>query len=125
MDSFKTQVVYLAEAFIPELREDLGLKKDFIESFLFFFKDLDEDAAGKLKLLPKVLNILSVLNSFKTLKNHTPETRERVLQKLSHFPVSKIVAGLTGIRSLIFVSYYSMPQVWGRLNYDGPIVKRP
>lgn len=124
MSQFQQHIICLAEAFVPELRGNSTLQAEFWESFTHFFKDLDEDSASKLKLLPKVLNVLTFLRSFKTLAGHAPEKRETILIKLGDFPVSKIVAGMTGIRSLIFVAFYSMPETWKFVHYDGPIVNR-
>ncbi len=44
--------------------------------------------------------------------------------RLFSFPILKIQGGLTGLRSLIFISFYGIPAVWESIQYEGPIVNR-
>jgi len=35
--------------------------------------------------------------------------------------VGIVVGGLTGLRSIVMISYYGIEEVWSTINYDGPV----
>lgn len=122
--SFKTKVIAIAEVVIPSTAKNEELKNKFWKNFSYFFNDLDKDSASKLQLLTKAIASICFLYNFKSIEKLSLEKRETFLNKIHHFPVSKIVAGFTGLRNLMMVSFYSMEDTWNHIGYDGPIVKR-
>lgn len=52
-------------------------------------------------------------------------TQDRVLASLEASPNDLLRAGFDGLRSLVFLGYYSDPRTWQILGYDGPLVGRP
>ncbi len=125
MSTFKDRVLAMAEVILPPVHENPALKQLFWDSFNGYYSDLDRDSASKLDLLSKVINILCFLNHFKSLEKLEVEKREAFLKKIYFSPIKLVSAGFTGLRSLILVSYYGMPQSWQEIGYTGPLVNRP
>lgn len=121
--NFKVNILALAETMIVDLRQNEDLKNQFWTNFSSFFKDLDVDSAKKLNLLVTVVSLLSFLYNRAPLYTLTIQKREHFIERLYQFPITKIIAGFTGLRSLMMVSYYSMEQTWSNINYKGPLKK--
>ncbi len=113
----------IAGALIPLKDEERA--EALHENFTFYYNDLDADSQGKISLLFKVIKILAVVLKRKSLLKMSIDERQSFFLSLQKFPVKKIVAGFTGLRSLILVAYYTLEPVWQELSYKGPIVKRP
>ena len=118
---FKQNIILIAEVIVPELHDNDALKYTFIKNFKQVYQDLENDSATKIKLLVKLIEYLSFIYNFNSFENLNYIKRKKYINKLFHFPIGKIVAGLTGLRSLIFISYYSIDNIWPTINYDGPI----
>ena len=122
MDSkFKPNIILFAEVIVPYLHQKVSLKDSFIKNFMQLFNGLEEDSASKIKLLVQLISILSFIYNFKSFDKLSYVKRKKFIDKLYQFPVGKIVAGLTGLRSLVLISYYGIDEVWPTINYNGPI----
>lgn len=121
--NFEQNVLLFAGVIIPQLENNSALHKPFLDNFEKLMRGIEADSFDKIKLLVKVLGILSWAYNRKSFQALNTDEKERFIEKLFRFPVSKLVAGLTGLRSLVFIAYYGIPVVWEEINYDGPIVK--
>ncbi len=118
---FKQNVLLFAEVMVPDLHQNASLEYSFIKNFKQLFQGLEKDSADKIKLLVTLIETMSFIYNFRSFKKLSYEKRKKFIGRLYQFPVGKIVAGLTGLRSLILISYYGIEEVWPNINYDGPI----
>jgi len=116
-------IVAIAKLIIPDLENNVTKETAFWNSFVLFFESLDAESKGKIKLLLKVINLICIFSFLKPLGNLKLVQMEKLIFKIENFPVKLIVGGFTGIRSLVMISYYSMPQTWPLINYSGPLLK--
>ena len=122
MDSkFEQNIILFAEVIVPNLHENTSLENSFVKNFKQLFLGLEADSASKIKLLVNVIDKLSFVYNLKSFEKLSYEKRKKYIDKLFQFPIGKVVAGLTGLRSLIFISYYGIDEVWPIINYNGPI----
>ena len=121
--NFERNVLLFAEVIVPQLENNSALQKLFMDNFEKLMSGIEPDSSDKIKLLVKVLGILSWVYNRKSFQALNTDQKQQFIDKLFRFPVSKIVAGLTGLRSLVFIAYYGIPVVWKEINYEGPIVK--
>ncbi len=119
--NLKENILLFAEVIVPDLRHKTSLEYSFIKNFKQLFLGLEPDSASKIKLLVNVIDYLSIAYNFKSFEQLSFENRKKYIDKLFHFPVGKLVGGLTGLRSLVLISYYGIDEVWTTINYDGPI----
>jgi len=119
---FERNVLLFAGVIVPQLEKKSPLQKPFLDNFEKLMKGIDPDSFDKIKLLVKVIGILSWVYNLRSFKSLNGDQKVRFIEKLFHFPISMLVAGLTGLRSLVFIAYYGIPEVWRDINYDGPIV---
>ncbi len=119
--NFKENIILFSEVIVPELKQNTSLEYAFIKNFKELFQGLEPDSASKIELLAKVIENLSFIYNFKSFENLSYEKRVKYIDKLFQFPIGKIVAGLTGLRSLVLISYYGIDQVWPTIHYDGPV----
>lgn len=120
--NFGRIVLLFAGVIVPQLESNSALQKPFLDNFEKLMRGLESDSFDKIKLLVKVIGVLSWVYNLKSFQNLNTDQKERFIEKLFRFPVSMFVAGLTGLRSLVFIAYYGIPIVWEEINYDGPIV---
>ena len=118
---FKQNIILFAEVIVPNLHKNTSLEYAFIKNFKELFQGLEEDSTTKIKLLVNVIDKLSFVYNFTSFENLSFEKRKNFINKLFHFPIGKVIAGLTGLRSLVLISYYGIDEVWPMINYDGPI----
>lgn len=118
---FKQNIILFAEVIVPSLHQNASLEYAFIKNFKQLFQGLEEDSATKIKLLVQFIDIMSYVYNFKSFNDLSYDKRQKFIDKLNQFPIGKIVAGLTGLRSLVLISYYGIDEVWPTINYDGPI----
>ena len=121
--NFERNVLLFAEVIVPQLENNSALQKLFMDNFEKLMSGIEPDSSDKIKLLVKVLGILSWVYNRKSFQALNTDQKQQFIDKLFRFPVSKIVAGLTGLRSLVFIAYYGIPVVWKEINYEGQIVK--
>ncbi|MBX7058750.1 MAG: hypothetical protein K1X75_11850 [Leptospirales bacterium] len=117
----KTQAA-IAKLICPSLEEP-GVLGQFTEIFDAFFAELDSRSRAQLGLFFRALNFLSLLFCWRPLHRLAPERRQRFLEQVGRRGGSKIQAGLTGVRSLVLLSYYSTPHAWRQINYEGPLAR--
>ena len=122
--SFEKNVLLFAGVIVPQLENNSALQKSFLDNFEKLMSGIEPDSSDKIKLLVKVLGVLSWVYNRKSFQALNKEQKERFIENLFRFPVSKIVAGLTGLRSLVFIAYYGIPVIWEEINYQGPVVSR-
>ena len=118
----REKLLGFARVIIPELEEENGLKNDFIIHFEKLFFSFDKDTQKKLLLFISVISVLSLFYNAKAFSRLTYDEQKTYIARLYNFPVAKIVSALTGLRTLCFISYYSIKEVWKTINYDGPII---
>ncbi len=122
--NFKKNIVSVAQILIPDLQHNKIMQDIFWQNFMYIYNDLDADSAQKIRLLSTVLNILCVLYYATSISSINQQKGEKFFKKIQSFPISKVSAGFTGLKSLILVSYYSTEQSWKNIQYEGPIVKK-
>ncbi|MCK5679081.1 MAG: hypothetical protein KAH72_11485 [Flavobacteriaceae bacterium] len=118
---FKQNIILFAEVIVPDLRQKTSLEYSFIKNFKKLFLGLEKDSASKIKLLVRLVETLSLVYNLKSFEKLSYNKRQKFIDKLYQFPIGKIVAGLTGLRSLVLISYYGIDEVWPTIKYDGPI----
>lgn len=118
---FKQNVLLFAEVMVPDLHQNASLEYSFIKNFKQLFQGLEKDSADKIKLLMTLIETMSFIYNFRSFEKLSYKKRKTFIDKLYQFPIGKIVAGLTGLRSLILISYYGIDEVWPNINYEGPI----
>lgn len=116
----------LLKAFIPSTRDfQAGDVAPFYSNFLNFFNDIEAGSKSRILLLNRFLKILSALRYLRPYPSLKPVKSESFLRSLNHNAPGRIRAGISGIRSLVIMSYYSHDNSWGTINYGGPLVDRP
>lgn len=120
----KIALLSLAEVIIPSLQTRPMVKEKLWENFCYFLGDMDTDSQKKIQLLLFALKIWSVLRYGRSYPKMNPSQRKRFFLGLLRFPIALIVAGATGLKSLIYVSYYSLDESWENIDYQGPLVQR-
>lgn len=120
---FKQNIILFAEVIVPDLYQKTSLEYLFIKNFKVIFLGLEKDSASKIKLLVRLVETLSFIYNLKSFEKLSYNKRQKFIDKLYQFPIGKVVAGLTGLRSLILISYYGIDEVWATINYDGPITQ--
>lgn len=118
----REKLLGFAGVIIPDLRQENGLKNDFIIHFEKLFFGFDKDTQKKLLLFISVLSFLSLFYNAKAYSKLTYDEQKAYIDRLYNFPVAKIVSALTGLRTLCFISYYSIKEVWKTIHYDGPVI---
>lgn len=118
---FKQTIILFTKVIIPDLRNNTSLEYAFIKNFKQMISGLEPESADKIKLLVKVIDKLSLVYNFKTFEQLTYKQRTRYIDRLFDFPIGKIVGGLTGLRSIVMISYYGIEDVWKSIRYDGPV----
>lgn len=116
----KNDILAAAEVITPSLQDDRALQERVWENFLYFYGDLDADARRKLGLLITVLRGLSRVRYFHPYPDLPPEKRHRFFAAMEQAPVPRLVAGFNALRSLLLMATYTLPDLWGRIGYDGP-----
>lgn len=119
---FERTVWLFAGIIVPELENNAVLHRPFSDNFDKLMHGIEADSFQKIKLLVKVVGVLSWAYNQNSFHKLTLEQRKRFIGLLYRFPISKIVSGLTGLKSLVFIAYYGIDTVWENINYDGPIV---
>ncbi len=115
---FKDNIILMAEVIVPELHRKKSLQYAFIKNFKQIFTGLEEDSSKKIKLLVRVIEKLSYIYHFTGFKHLDYQKRQRFIEQLFNFPFGKITGGMTGIRSLILISYYGIDEIWNDIHYS-------
>src|SRR6266498_2399939 len=101
-------ILALGTAFIPQLAEEEDLHAELVENFAKFHSDLDMISRKKIELLMSVIDLFALFTHFKHLSSLSQQKRTKVIETLYKLPVAKVIGGITGVRSIFFVSYYSI-----------------
>lgn len=117
-------VYHFASVIIPDLNQNTSLESGFIVNFEKLFFGFDPDTQKKLKLFISLISLLSFFYTARSFENLSFEKRQDYIERLFKFPINKIISALTGLRTLCFISYYSLKEVWTSINYDGPIISK-
>jgi len=91
--------------------------KNFISNFHYLLNGFDDDSRSKLRLLIKLVNIFSYIRYFKGFKNLSTANRNNILKIMYHAPIGKIRAGITGLRSLNLLAFYSLEENYQLIGY--------
>jgi len=111
------KLLLIAYIFIPDLENDESLKKAFWINFQTLWNDFDHGTQARLKMLVKVIYLLSYLFNFKSFHALSTKSKYRYVDRLFQFPVGKFVAGINGLRSLCMISYYNIDAIQKEINY--------
>lgn len=122
--TFKRSVLLFAGVIVPEIESNTALHHPFWVNFDQLMDGIEPESNAKIKLLVKVIGVLSFIYNSKSFKSLSLEKRKRFIDQLYRFPISKIVGGITGLKSLVFIAFYGIPEVWKEINYTGPIVSK-
>ncbi|MBW7857957.1 MAG: hypothetical protein H3C43_06660 [Leptonema sp. (in: Bacteria)] len=117
----KTDLCMLSTVIVTDAAGNSNLQNQIFENFKLLFQDLDSASQGKILLFFKALVILSYLLKFKDWRNMNNDDQLSFFRKIESFSVGLIRAGFFGLRSLIFLSYYSTETSWQRIGYQGPL----
>lgn len=118
---FKQNIILFAEVIIPDLRNNTSVAYAFIKNFKQIIDGLEPESEEKIKLLVKVIAKLSFVYNFQSFEKLSYKQREKYIDRLFNFPIGKIVGGITGLRSIVLISYYGIEDVWSSINYHGPV----
>ncbi len=121
---FKQNIILISEIIVPKIHKNDALQYAFLKNFKHIFQGLEKDSSNKIKLLVIVIENLSFIYNFKSFNDLNFNERDKYINNLFEFPIGKIVGGLTGLRSLILISYYGIEDIWPTIQYDGPINNR-
>ena len=113
---FKNNVLLFAEVIIPDLQDNKLIQEALFKNFSQLLNQLEYQADSKVKMLVKVIEFLSIVYHFKAFNKLTYSKRKVFINRLFQLPVAKIVAGLTGLRSLVLISYYGLEEVVSKIN---------
>jgi hypothetical protein len=108
-------IVGIAEVFVARKIEP----DNYITNFYHILMGFDEDSRGKLLLLIKVVNILSLLRYAKTIDKLELVKRDNLLKKMHNAPINVLRGGITGLRSLCLLSFYSLEENWQMIGFEG------
>jgi hypothetical protein len=114
-------LMLFATVIIPELEGDSVRKRDFWNNYYTLFLEMDIDIQKQLEMLIKLISVLSFFYTFHAFNQLDFKQRQKYIKRLFNFPYSKIVSGLTGLRSLCLFAYYSQEDNWKEINYNGPV----
>jgi len=121
--SFQSKTVfYFATVLLPELEENPKLENSFNENFEEIFTGLEEESKKQLRLLIILISILSFVYTLKSFESLNYASREKFVKQLFTFPYAKVVGGLSGLKSICFISFYGIEDVWETIKYEGPLV---
>lgn len=118
---FKQTIILFTEVIIPDLRNNTSIKYAFIKNFKQLISGLEPDSESKIKLLVMVIDKLSLVYNFQSFEKLSYKQRKKYIDRLFNFPIGKIIGGLTGLRSIVMISYYGIDDVWKSIHYDGPV----
>jgi len=96
----------VAQTFIARKLE----KEAFLANFNHLLHGFDHDSQKKLMLLVRVLNLYSLIRYFKPIHKLGTSKVERLLQTFYHSSIAKLRGGITGLRSLCLLAFYSMDE---------------
>lgn len=113
---FKNTVLLFAEVIVPDFKQKPELSDALFKNFNETISNLEYHSGSKIKLLVGVITILSFVYYLKAFHKLTYQKRKLFVDKLFQFPIGKIVAGLTGLRSLVLISYYGLEPVYAQIN---------
>lgn len=116
------KLMLFASVIIPDLESDEKLRALFWNNFQRLFSGFDEEIQSKLLLLIKVMAVFSYLYNFKPFDKLSIIKREKFIAQLFKFPFAKFVSGLNGLKTLCFIAFYNIEEVYKEINYDGPLV---
>jgi len=119
--TYKQTILHFTEVIIPDLQNNTALQYAFIKNFKQLIDGLEPESASKIKLLVKVIDKLSLIYNFQSFGKLSYDQRTKYIGRLFNFPIGKVVGGLTGLRSIVMISYYATEDVWSSINYDGPV----
>lgn len=71
----------------------------------------------QIRLFVRVLHILPIFFALCTFAGLGPERRLRFLETLQDCPIQKLRVGVWGLRTLVFLGYYTDPAVQAALGY--------
>lgn len=121
--SFQTKTVfYFATVLLPELEENPELKNSFNKNFNELFSGLEDESRKQLSLLITLISVLSFVYTLKRFEKLNYLSRKKFVKQLFAFPYSKVVGGLNGLKSICFISFYGIEDVWRTIKYEGPLV---
>ncbi|MBI2339550.1 MAG: hypothetical protein HYU99_04155 [Deltaproteobacteria bacterium] len=85
---------------------------------------LEQEKAKQL-LLKLFFVFLQYFAVFYFRKSFTALAREQkidYLKKMEHFRISKVRLGFWGIKVFVYWGYYTQPESWTAIRYEGPLV---
>jgi len=115
----------LAGVIVPDLAVESELRLQFWEKYEKLILGLDPGSVQKIAMLTKAIAFLSWVYYFRSVEKLSSGQKDQFIERLLSFPVSKIAGGVTGLRSLVLIAFYSLPEVWEEINYAGPLVNNP
>lgn len=120
---FHQNINLFAAVIIPALKNNQELQQKFIHNLEKIVQGLESDSTNKIKLLVKVMDKLSLIYNLKSFKKLSYTQRQNYISRLFNFPIGMVVAGLSGLKSIVFIAYYGIEDVWTTIDYQGPINK--
>jgi len=122
--NFERNVLFFAGVIVPEIESSTALQQPFMVNFKQLMSGIEPDSFTKINLLVKVIGMLSWIYNLESFQKLSIQKKEHFIGQLYRFPISKIVGGLTGLKSLVFIAYYGIPTVWEEIHYQGPIISK-
>ncbi len=120
----------LAGRIIPEDREGGKVYPgaDNLESMAIIDRALStkpKDMVLLLKLFLMFFELSGLLFALRPFSWMSAEQKDKHIRRFELAPLAKVRQGFWGLKTLIFLSYYSRDEIWPDIGYPGPRMKRP
>jgi len=76
-----------------------------------------DEIKGQIRLFLRLVNLLPILTTGRTLTTLPPEKRSAFLTRLQRSSLMPIRRGVWGVRTLIFMGYYNQDEVREKIGY--------
>lgn len=118
LESVRTAFRAAAVAFVPELdRADSAVWSRLEQTVAAALADRPPVVTRQLRLFVRLLDTLAVLTRGRRLAGLDPARRAAFLHGLERWPLLLARRGLWGLRTMVFLGYYTQPEIVAGLGY--------
>jgi len=100
------QIIALAQTFTAHTIN----KNSYLQNFYNLLHGFDNGSQKKIMLLIKVLNVFSMIRYFKQIHEISSIRRDAFLKFFHNVPINIVRGGITGLRSLCLLAFYSLDE---------------
>jgi hypothetical protein len=107
----------MAESFVPELADADADTWHRVRATIADALQSRKGVGGQLVLLIRMVDVVALVRFGSQFVKLSPPARTRLLHALERAPISRIRRGIWGLRTLVFMGYYSAPEVAAGIGY--------